>query len=591
MKRIISRIHPYLAHVPDETLVDLLNGELTTFHVLKSNLHLSHCWQCRTRREELEKAAQAVVAARRATLARCMPLEDRHRRSFLARLEGVEKSPLAARPKKGATHRFRRLIPHMNPVFASTIVVAAAAILLVFIWQRQSPAVSAGELLRRAEAADQRQMREHAAGVVYQQVAIAAGPRQIRHAIYRDIAGKRKARRMDLSNEEQEVRHQLDEAGVDWEQPLSAASFRFWRDRQSGMQEEVRRAAAGELMLVTHPRSGEIREESLTVRSDDFHPIRRTLEMRNSDTIEVAELNYAVLGWNAVNDSLFEPLQPVHAELPAAHVLAAIPAPAMPSLAQLLDAEVRARVALHTAGADLGESVQVSLGPVDSVVHVNGMLATEERRHELIGALDEIPNLAIRLQTVDEVSQTAATAASVAAGRVTVVDQQPALETTLIDRFPDEEKRRQFVDQTLSAVDLAMAHAWAVRRIEERYPGPQLSLLEPSDRQLLQLLIKDHLTVIQDQILSTHRSMEALLGWPPGELKAGGESPGSENGQIAISALFAEVNTVQHDVRALLTQSPTGPEPVESRTESLRRRLAILESSFPDLATVTNKAY
>lgn len=591
MKKIISRIHPYLAHASDETLVDLLNGELTTLRVLKSNLHLSHCWQCRTRREELEKAAHAVVAARRATLARCMPLEDRHRRSFLARLESVERSPLTAREEKGAPHRFRRMLAHMNPIFASTIVVAAAAILLVFIWQRPSPAVSASELLRRAEAADKKQTREHPAGVVYQQVAIAAGDRQIRHSIYRDIAGKRKARSTDLSSDEQAVRRQLDEAGVDWEQPLSAASFRLWRDRQPGMREEVRRAPAGELMLVTYPVNGDIREESLTVRSEDFHPVRRTVEMRNRETIEVAELNYAVLGWNAVNDSLFEPLPPIHAALASAPVLAAIPAPPMPTLAQLLDAEVRARVALHSAGADLGESVQISLGAIDSAVHVHGMLATAERKQELIAALNEIPNLTIQLQTVDEAAQTTSPADTVAMGRVTVVDQQPALEPALIERFPDEEKRRQFVDQTLNAVDLAMAHAWAIRRLEERYPGQQMSLLEPSDRQMLQLLIKDHLTVIEEQILSTHRAMEALLGWPPGEPHAGGESPGLQSGQVAISALFAEVNTVQHDVRALLTQSPTGPEPVESRTANLRERLVALESSFPDLSAVANKAY
>jgi hypothetical protein len=591
MKKIISRIHPYLAHVPDETLVDMLSGELSSFRRLKANLHLSHCWQCRTRREELEKAAHAVVSFRRTTLAQCMPLEDRHRRSFLARLESTEKSPFAATPESRASHRFPRMLVHMNPIFASTIVVAVAAVLLVIIWQRQVPGVTASELLMRAEAADQQQTHEHAAGVVYQQVSIAAGQRQIQHAIYRDITGRRKARRSELSGDEQAVRRRLDEAGVDWEQPLSAAGFRIWRDRQQILREEVRRAAAGELMLITKMRSGDIQQESLTVRSADFHPIRRTIQMRNRETIEVAELNYAVLGWNAVNDALFEPLQPAHVALAPLAAIAALPAPPLPTLAQLLDAEVRARVALHATGADLGESVQINLGAVDSAVHVQGMLATAERKDELIAALDEIPHLAVHLQTVDEAAETTPPANTVAAGRVTVVDQQPALEAALIERFPDEDKRRQFVDQALNAADLAMAHAWAIRKIEERYPGPQLSLLEPSDRQMLQLLIKDHLTILQEQVFAVHRSMKELLGWPPGEPHAGVESPGPERGQLSLPALFDEVNFVQHDVRALLTQSPAGPEPTESRVASLRQRLSTLEDSLPDLAARTTRVY
>lgn len=588
MRYLLSCIRPYFAHIPDETLADLVSGELSSFRLRMAELHLSRCWQCRTRRAELERAAHAVVAFRKGTLARCMPLEDRHRRSFLARLESADVSPQES--ENSSVSPFRRFFSHMNPIFASAVVIAIASVLLFLIWQRRVPAVTAGELLERAESSEQEQASEHAAGVVYQQVAITAGKSQICHATYRDIAGKRRQRHAELSNDEQSVYRQLGDAGVDWENPLSARSFRLWREGRPISGDEVRRTARGELTLVTRLRDSAIREESLTVRSEDFHPIRRTIAMRNNDTIEVAELNYAVLGWNAVNESLFEPMQPLHAVPAAVPTVSAIAMPVAPTFAELLDAEVRARVALHTAGADLGESVQVDLGMGNSSVHVQGMLGSSERKQELLAALNDIPHLAIHLQTVDEASQVAVpTMAEV--GRVTVVNQQPALESQLMERFPDEEKRRQFVDQTLNAVDLAMAHAWAVRRIEERYPGPQLGPLDPSDRQMLQLMVRDHLAMIEEQVVVVDRSLRMLPGWPSEGPNSDGEALTAEQWRNSMMTMFTDVKTMQEDVRRLLTQSETGSEPTDARMARLQERIVALEDRLPDLTTLASRAY
>src|SRR5260370_36429604 len=130
---------------------------------------------------------------------------------------------------------------------------------------------------------------------------------------------------------------------LSWAEAVSGSSYKGWHDRQSGESEHVRRSGKNLLTVTTKTPGGIVVEESLTVREGNFHPVKRTVELLDVGTVEIAELNYAVLSWNAVNEDLFEPLFPTMAPAPSLHAVAPAP-PVLPTPTQLLDAELQARV-------------------------------------------------------------------------------------------------------------------------------------------------------------------------------------------------------------------------------------------------------
>lgn len=391
MSSFFSRLSFRLGHVSDETFAGLLSGELSSYRTMRVNGHLSRCWQCRARRDELERAAQLVVEYRRGNQASCLPLDPNYRRSFLAKVEEEVNTP-------GAVTHWQRPVLHLgrhlramnlNPVIASVVVVAFAGVLLFWIWQRSATTVSARELLRRAEISEEQRSVQHSNGVLYQQVAVRMGKSTIHHSIYRDLSGRRRARPVALSPAEAQVRKTLEGAGIDWNEPLSAKDFSGWHDRQPEPRDEVERTSQSELTVTTTINAGDVAQESLTVRESDFHPIRRVVELRDQETIEIAELDFAVLGWSAVNQALFE-FSPGIADsglavLPSLH--AALPR-SLPSAMEIDVAEVSARAALAQLGADAGDQIRIT--HTDTGVTVKGIVGTNRRKRQLVLRLDAI---------------------------------------------------------------------------------------------------------------------------------------------------------------------------------------------------------
>src|SRR5260370_25395993 len=144
---------------------------------------------------------------------------------------------------------------------------------------------------------------------------------------------------------------------LSWAEAVSGSSYKGWHDRQSGESEHVRRSGKNLLTVTTKTPGGIVVEESLTVREGDFHPVKRTVELLDVGTVEIAELNYAVLSWNAVNADLFEALAPTTTPTLPLHTAIASHPPSLPTRAELLEAELQARVQLHTPYADLVDEI------------------------------------------------------------------------------------------------------------------------------------------------------------------------------------------------------------------------------------------
>jgi hypothetical protein len=226
----------------------------------------------------------------------------------------------------------------------------------------------------------------------------------ISRAIYRDPQFKRVPKKRQLSPIEEQIKNSLAEAGMDWNEPLSASSYQNWHDRQQVRKEKVSRAGTHLLRLTTTVPDGLISEQSLTVREDDFHPIGRTIAMRNSATVEIAEVDFKILPWNAVAEDAFEP--PVIAEdsVSPSRVLP-IPLPRQTELlseVQLDAAELGTRLVLNQLRADTGEELRIERHPEGIVLR--GIVGSEERKQILEEKLQFVPHASVKIQSIEEIS-------------------------------------------------------------------------------------------------------------------------------------------------------------------------------------------
>src|SRR6202012_2210801 len=97
---------------------------------------------------------------------------------------------------------------------------------------------------------------------------------------------------------EDQTRQRLERAGLNWNEPLSATGYQDWHDHQRVREDSLSRAGRHLLRLTTTVPTGDISEQSLTVRDTDFHPVERTVAFRGKDAVEIAEVEYHVLSWN-----------------------------------------------------------------------------------------------------------------------------------------------------------------------------------------------------------------------------------------------------------------------------------------------------
>src|SRR5260370_10924926 len=73
-------------HLTDETLSDLVSGELVGGKFRRAQFHLSKCWKCRSRYEQLERAAMGFVELHKEIIKPNPPEASQWRGKFLSPL-------------------------------------------------------------------------------------------------------------------------------------------------------------------------------------------------------------------------------------------------------------------------------------------------------------------------------------------------------------------------------------------------------------------------------------------------------------------------------------------------------------------------
>jgi hypothetical protein len=311
----------------------------------------------------------------------------------------VGKSTVAGWPKR-FWQRIAPLLPsNMNPLLTSAMLFGLCSIVCIFLWTRNGPRISPQTLLSRAEQSDAAVSKTPSPGVIYQKVKISGSGHVMERAIYRDPEQKRHPKRRHLNPDDQWLKDRLNIAGINWDEPLSAVNYRDWHDRLPEKQDVVSRPGNNLLTLTTSTdTNGPVLRESLTVRESDFHPVERTIELRDVGSVEIAELNYDVMPWGAVNQDWFEPLSGASTDT---HPSFSVPTSRDLSELDLDSAELGARLVLNQLHADTGEQIHVTRSA--SGIQVKGVVDTDQRKLQLVGRLLQVPHVHPSLLSVEEI--------------------------------------------------------------------------------------------------------------------------------------------------------------------------------------------
>ena len=497
-------------HAEQEELLQLLDGELGSWHAARVLRHIEQCWTCRSRYEAVQSTILDFVEVRKRLIARHFPLPDSSRNRFLRTLDELQQQ--AEQPWLVRARHFLRgaVAPRRKPVVAAFLVMVVASIAIVAVWQRNVPTVSASEFLDRAQVWDSGGANSTGHVVVRQKLEIRTATLKFNHSLYRDGEGSRRPRNSPDVFKQAALEKASLSGGVNWERPLSATDFRRWDEHLLKKKDEVLFNHNGTLTLSTTATDGDVEEQSLTVRNTDFHPVARHLLLRDFGEVEIAELSYDVLPWDAVDVS-----QWFVTDAPASAIMPAPlrkPAVSVAPSAAFDGAELRARLALNAIGADTGENL--FLEHTRDSVTVRGFVETQARKREIDDALAGIPLVSSSVSTFEHRAHESPPqqAQSTTVRSEDVVVQKSPLETYLAARSvpspQDVQLSRDLIDHALE-ID---RQALALDSLEKRYPESVSKALSSENRALLVQLVRRHEIALLSAIQKEREVIKSYLG-------------------------------------------------------------------------------
>jgi hypothetical protein len=177
--------------------------------------------------------------------------------------------------------------------------------------------------------------------------------------------------------------------------------------------------------------------------------------------------------------------------------------------------ELDLMLALHYVEACSGEPVELTPDQGGGFI-VRGVVRDTARLEEIAAAVKAAggPNVRLELRTMEEA----------AAG---IPAQQPGVEsgdeyhseTTPFERMAGKLPRQrvaQVANAAVGAAEAAMAQAWAIRRLEERFPAERLSLLDGPEREIYAAMAADHLRWLELELARLRAvvrpALEPLVG-------------------------------------------------------------------------------
>jgi hypothetical protein len=413
------------SHLSEDALTRMICEEFSPARRLLAKRHLHRCSQCQARFKLLARKELEIVEYRRHVVSQLGPLTSARRDLFIEQLDIALESVPAKPWWKLVQEQFGvRLFGNFAPSLKSAVIVICAGLILFSVWRWHLPSVSAAEFLDRAVASDRNPANITGSGVIHRRFRVKTGKKTIEHDAYRDISGRRQPRNGNADVEDADLAIRLALAGVNWDDPLSAVSFKDWHDRQPNPNDEIHSSGEGLLTISTRLPSTGIAQESLTVRKNGFHPVDRTIEYRDFGTVEISEVSLDFLSWDRANQLFFiaEPEDRPSAPRVLARAL-------LPSTAQMNETELQARLMLNQKSADTGEQIEITRDAKG--VQVQGLVESEGRKRELKVSLQAIPFLSVTIRSFDDLKSTRSPAAQVVATQ----EQSAVAQVSPLERY------------------------------------------------------------------------------------------------------------------------------------------------------------
>ena len=522
-------------HPQENYLLLALEHELPADQALQVERHLGNCWNCRARSEEMRRGILAFVEYREKRYLPSLPEPPHDHRDFAQRLRNLTSNEEPAGLLVKTWRRLGALVAWPGRIKWVSMVAAATAVLVFWVQVLFNPAaISATELLSRAAVAQNPPTAPERRGGLrrkaHQKVRIRGGGQ----TVIRDFA-------WTAGQPIPRSRWDRQPDPLQWDSPLTASGFAEWRGSMQKKTDKVQRSG-GLLTLDTTAIGDLVTEASLTVRSSDFHPVAQHLRFSDNRQLDFDELAFEI------HD---EELPPAEAGPSAqsgqdGHAKSPDTTPD-PSASDLVEAELLLRYAMFANQWDLGEDLNVTRA--QGRIAVSGTASSPERAASMQVILGKLPNVQLSI------------AAPAAAGHVAAVPDHtprkstapasaPLLQETMDRAFASREERLAFVDRCLSVSDIGLSHAWALKRLVERYGDADEQLLKPDSLAKFREMLRAHL----QEIGRANHELEPLF-----ELLPPSDSPATPLPATWRARVLSLFNAVQQQDR-LVTSLVAGPE-------------------------------
>ena len=502
-----------MPHPEEEQLLRYSDGELPARASSEVRSHLEACWQCRANLEELEQTVGACVRYRSTVLQRHLPAPPAPWTDIYRSFAEID----ASLDQPSLLDRIGRALawPIHHPRKWAPAAVALLLIVGLFYRYRVTPSVQAAELLQKAiVAADTHPFKAHLIRVRTKE----------RSFTRRAGAGAALASNATDGETLNSLKTLFHNANYNWDDPLSAKSYAAWRDQLSAKQDHVIEERDS-VRVRTDTESGDLLEATLQLRSPDLQPMEGRFEFRNRDWVEITALPEEVEPSVSPADTLSSPAPDRHAA-PAS-------APVSNSVAPILHAptisdELHVLAALHEAGADLGDPVEVTRNPGE--ILVSGVGIAPDRQQQIQQALGGLPNVVVRFSEAAPapVAPQSDTQPALAAG------DNRAVQSRIAEQVGGRANFEQLAAQVLDMSDPLMSRVYALRRLMERFPPPVEAQLQAQDLEILRRIQREHTAALRQQVLELEHVLIPALksaggrGMPGSTLSYGAWQPATE---------------------------------------------------------------
>jgi hypothetical protein len=419
--------------------------------------------------------------------------------------------------------------------------------------------VSANELLRRAVASQNplaSLVKTTRRRIAHQKMRIRSG----KQTVIRDFEWK-------LGSPIEHVRWERFADPLAWSSPMTAQGFGDWRSSLLEKTDKVQRS--GDRLTLQTKTTGKdpIQEAWIVVRAGDFHPVEQHLRFSDDQQLDFTELAFQI------GDEPQPALQSVSQAVAPKPSQPAVPPPQV----NLDETELQLRYILFEHQWDLGEDLVI--GRTANQVTLSGTVSSKERE----GAMRAILNTLPEVQLSVEVPSVSGTRTATPDRAIVTKDSavSPALLKNVLEQaFPSRDERLAFVDRRLADADLSLSHAWALKRLVEKYNEAEEQRLKPESDAKLHEMLRAHLV----DLSRANEGLQSLLELLPVSDPDSAVLPSNWRGRIL--ALFNAVQQQDRLVARLVVSSQTDGQNLATASaefRSVRQAINALLAGLQDL--------